>query len=300
VHGLFQAMDPDALGPAIAAICTELLDEAPQDGGDFVRLVAAPLPAAVIVRLLGIPQSDTPRIVGWARDLRRLLDSGPGDGEAEAAATVAAMGDYFLALLRDDAWRKGQPAAALSGLVANYPETAVAANLAMLAFAGHETTVHLIGSLVLHLARRPGLWSRLRAEPVRIPAAVAEALRFESPVQKLCRWTEGPIAFDSVTVPDGQLLVLLIGAANRDPAIFPEPDAFDIDRAPGVQLGFGRGAHLCLGRSLALLEAETVLKVLLRRWDGVAVADGGWAWLNNSSFRGLRRLDLGWHDSRQA
>jgi cytochrome P450 len=108
----------------------------------------------------------------------------------------------------------------------------------------------------------------------------------------MCRWTSGRVELEGCTIPPHRTLVLLLGAANRDAARFPDPDRFDISRDASSHLSFGRGRHQCLGRLLAVLEASTLLRTLLPRWKSISVAEGGYRWLNNSSFRGLSRLDL--------
>jgi hypothetical protein len=286
--------DAAALRRTVGKLCLATLNGGGDGRGDFMELIAGVVPVRVMLELLGIPPTDQRQVVQWSSVLRRILDSGLSENDTEATATVAAIQRYFLDLVRDEGWRTSKPGGRLKPLIEAFPAEAVAANLAMLAFAGQETTTHLIGSMLLHLGRRPDLWRRLRREPDRAAGAVGEALRLESPVQKICRWPHGAIEIGGATVADGELLVLLVGAAHRDPAEYGEPDVYDIDRPAGGQLAFGWGIHLCLGRPLALLEAETMLHVLLDQWREIDACDGGWAWLNNSSFRGLRRLDLAW------
>jgi cytochrome P450 len=292
--GLFQMRDAAALRRTVGKLCLAALNGGGDGRGDFMELVAGVVPVRVILELLGIPQTDQRQIVQWSSVLRRILDSGLSENDTEATVTIAAIQRYFLDLVRDEAWRSSKPGDRLKPLIEAFPAEAVAANLAMLAFAGQETTAHLIGSMFFHLGRRPDLWQRLRHEPDRAARAVGEALRLESPVQKICRWPHGAAEIGGVTLTDGELLVLLVGAAHRDPAQNGKPDVFDIDRPTGGHLAFGWGIHLCLGRPLALLESETILRVLLEQWRQIDACDGGWAWLNNSSFRGLRRLDLAW------
>jgi hypothetical protein len=291
-----------ALEPVIAETCRSLL---PQNGACRAEIVSAltqPLPVAVIAHLVGIPPADHHRIAAWARALRIILDT-PGSGESGLQEAMSEMRDYFLALAQDPVWLRGQEGAGrngLSALIKKLPPQVTAANLALLVFAGHETTVHLMGSLLLNLALRPHLWALLRAKPELITGAVAEALRFESPVQKMCRWTSDRVELAGHVIPPHQTLVLLLGAANRDPARFVNPDRFDIERGASLHLSFGRGRHQCLGRLLAMLEASTLLRALLPRWRSISVEQGGFQWLNNSSFRGLTRLDLAFEPDRVA
>lgn len=292
----FAAAPVASMEPLISQLCDSLLSEVHSQGADIVSAVTQPLPVAVIARIVGIPQSDLARILPWARAMREVLDA-PEQAGSELQTALTEMRSYFAALAQDEAWLRLHEAAgrdSLRDLARKYPPEVVASNLAFLVFAGHETTVHLIGSLMLHLALRPDLWRLLRARKHLVPNAVNEALRFESPVQKMCRRTSDWVEIEGRAIPPRQTLVLLLGAANRDPARFPRPDSFDVRRENSNHLAFGRGRHLCLGRFLAVLEASTLLRLLLGRWSMVAVSSGGWEWLPNSSFRGLKRLELEW------
>ena len=296
----FAAGPVAALEPVINNLCQSLLPKEGTCHAEIVTVLAQPLPIAVIARLVGIPQDDIGLIAGWARALRVVLDSYDKSAQ-EAQASVGEMRPYFLALTQDQAWVRMHSAAGRDGLAAltkNFPPEVVAANLALLVFAGHETTVHLIGSLLLHLALRPHVCKLLRARPDLIANAVLETLQFESPVQKMCRWSHEVIKIGGRSIPPGQMLILLLGAANRDPAQYINPDTFDVSRESSSHLAFGRGRHLCLGRLLAILEASTLLRVLLDRWPEISVGEGGWQWLSNSSFRGLRHLNLEWQQGR--
>jgi cytochrome P450 len=288
-----------ALQPVVTELCQSLV---PDDGSCFAEIVgtiAQPFPAALIARLIGIPRADLDLVADWARLLRTVLDDPIRNGK-EAEPSLRDMRSYFFALVKDPAWIRSQSAAGnrgFSSLANNFPPEVAAANLELLVFSGHETTVHLIGSLLFHLALRPQMWTLLRARPDLIHNAVSEALRLESPIQKICRWSQDRFEISNVAIPPFQTLVLLLGAANRDPARFADPDSFDIGRDCSNHLAFGRSRHLCLGRSLAMLEASILLGALLERWTAVALVEDGWQWLNNSSFRGLRYLKLEWRQA---
>jgi cytochrome P450 len=132
----------------------------------------------------------------------------------------------------------------------------------------------------------------VRRDPRLVARLVDETLRLESPVQKLARWPDTDMRLGTVEIPRDAPVVLVLGAGNRDPARFPDPDRCDLDRATGGHLGFGRGAHFCLGSALARLEAESVLGCLAERFDRIEAVPGGFRWLGNSSFRGLAELRL--------
>jgi cytochrome P450 len=168
-------------------------------------------------------------------------------------------------------------------------------NVAFLALAGYETTAHLIGSMVFLLSRNPSQWHALCADQELAGQAVSETLRLESPLNKVCRWAERQTELGGVELTAGQLIVLLIGAANRDPLRFSNPHEFVLSRPAGGHLAFGRGAHFCLGKALAELEATAVLKRLTERFTAIDAVEGGAAWMRNSSIRGLKELRVKLH-----
>ena len=291
---LFLARDADALVPEITSIGKTLVAELPADHGDVVAALTYPLPVNVISGIVGIPDADRRKLAGWTHVMRDTLDSGVGENDGRTAAIVEEIQSYYIELVRDRTWLNSPAGIRFAPLLKMFPAETIAANLALLVFTGHDTTVHLIGSMLLHLSLRPDLWRRLLSEPGLVPAVVAETLRYESPIQKLCRWTSSAFELGGEHIPGGAAIVLLFGAANRDPAQFSQPDIFDIDREPRNHLAFGRGAHLCVGRPLAIVEAETMLRILLDCWQEIEVSPAGWHWYNNSSVRGLSRLNLSW------
>lgn len=145
-------------------------------------------------------------------------------------------------------------------------------NLVLLLVAGFETTTNLLGNGIMLLLDHPGYADRLREDPSEAPAYVEEVLRIESPVQLTERYTTRPCVIGGVELPADAELVLLLGAANRDPARFDAPDVFDPDRPGNAPLSFGAGAHYCLGAPLARLEAQIALPALLRRFPGLRLA----------------------------
>jgi len=285
----FRELEPD-----IRAICHALIPDGEEGTCAFIKTMARPLPIAVISKIVGLPEADQSLAAKWASIIRVVLDIGLAAVDASTRDALHDMREYFLSLTSDPVWRRCTGSGNLGDLVAKFPNEVVAANLALLVFTGHETTMHLIGSMMLNLAQRPADWQRLRRDPMLVPNVVNEVLRFESPVQKICRQTNADIEIAGTLIPRGQLLVLLLGAANRDPAQYPDPDAFDINRRDRRHLAFGLGHHLCVGQALAQLEAKIVLRALLARWPTIAPAPDGWSWGNNASFRGLEKLDLQW------
>jgi cytochrome P450 len=161
----------------------------------------------------------------------------------------------------------------------------------MLLVAGNETTTNLIGSLLLALAYDPHNYQRLRADPGLIDAAIEEAVRWGSPIQHLYRTAAADYPVGRTVIPAGSRVLLLFGAANRDPRKYSSPDTFDIDRNPIDHLGFGTGIHYCLGARLARLEVRVVLEELLQRVRTIRVV-GPVVWRDNPTVHGLSRLHL--------
>lgn len=261
---------------------------------DVVAAFTRDVPERVICAMVGVPEEDAPRLRAWSIAARAILDSDFGSAFVAKGGSIDEMSDYFT----DQLQRGESPAGSIQTLpgMREYVERegAVLAgrNLAFFAFAGHETTVHLIGSMLMLLSRSPDLWAAVRANPRLVPRLVDETLRLESPVQKLARWAAADVTIGGMAIARGASLVLLVGAANRDPARFPDPDRCDLHREIGGHLGFGRGSHFCLGSALARLEAECVLHHLAQRFRRIEAVPGGSRWLGNSSFRGLAELRL--------
>ena len=162
----------------------------------------------------------------------------------------------------------------------------------LLLLAGHETTTNMIGNGLLALTEHPEEAARLRAEPALLPSAVEEFLRYDSSVQGAVRFARQTVEVGGRTIEQGSTLLLLVGAANRDPAQFPEPDALDVARSPNRHLAFGRGIHFCLGAPLARLEGDIAFGALLDRFPELHVAEGGTARSGTLVLRGMGKLEL--------
>jgi cytochrome P450 len=160
--------------------------------------------------------------------------------------------------------------------------------------AGHETTVNLIGNGLLALLGHPDALRSLREEPSLIGDAVEELLRYDGPVQRTGRIANADAEIDGHKITEGTLVLGLIGAANRDPAHFPEPDRLDFRRADNRHLAFGWGIHFCLGAPLARVEGQIALAALAGRLHGLTFTGGAPEWRESATLRGLRRLPVAW------
>jgi cytochrome P450 len=278
--GVFTARRVGALREVIAAQVAEALDglAALEGPVDLVTHLAYPLPIGVITALLGVPGEDRARFRRLAEALTGVLEVRWTEQESRLAHEAALeLEDYFGRLV---ALRRARPRDDLVSALAAAHEAGgeqlsgaeLLGNLALLLVAGFETTTNLLANGVVLLLDHPAHARRLREDGALAAAYVEEILRLDSPVQLTERYTSRPVVLGGVTVPADAELVLLLGAANRDPRRFGDPDVFDPDRPRNAPLSFGAGAHYCLGAPLARLEAQVALPELLRRFPGMAPA----------------------------
>lgn len=288
------------LQPEIEALVGALLDRIAERGSfDVVADFAYPLPVAVICRLLGVPLEDEPQFSHASAVLAKSLDPFFTDDQAdelnEQLGAGAGLRDYLHGLI---ARRRSEPGDdLLSALVAvkesgdQLTEEEIVSTCVLLLVAGHETTVNLIGNAILAMLRDGRQWSALGADPGRATAIVEETLRYDPPVQQLTRIALDDIRIGDTPVAAGDVMMLLLAAAQRDPAEYHRPDIFDPDRATLRHLGFGRGAHYCLGAPLARLEATTALSALTARFPRARLA-GEPVYKPNITLRGLSALTV--------
>lgn len=300
VARFFAAPAIEAMRPRIQSLVDDLLDRAAtRPVIDVIGDLAYPLPVSVICQMLGVPDDDRAEIGQWSADLARSLDAlGPlGDARLRERGRRArrALGEYFRGLLAE---RGRRPRADLPGALlaatrrGDRLTEGEALTMCVLLFAtGHETTVNLIGNGVLALLQHPAELRRLRDDPALIPSAVEEMLRWDSPVQWFARVPLVDVELDGRTIPGGAIVVGVIGAANRDPAHFPDPDRLDLGRRANDHLAFGSGIHVCLGASLATVEAQIAIATLLRRAPGLALRATP-EWRPSPTLRGLKALPV--------
>jgi hypothetical protein len=289
----------ETLRPRTQAIVDALLDRVAAAGRmDAIADLAYPLPVTVISEMLGVPADLREAVKQWSLDLARALDAialpvTPDVLERGRRATAELVA-CFRALT--DARRRTPGPDLLSALVAveeagdRLSERELLATCVLLYVAGHETTVNLIGNGLLALLRHPDEWRRLRADPGLLPGAIEELLRYDGPVQRTGRIAAEDVRLAGVAIPAGSLVLGFLGAANRDPARFPDPDRLDVTRAEPRHLAFGYGIHYCLGAPLARLEAHVAFDTLLRRFPAMTIEEARPAWRPSSTLRGLTGL----------
>ena len=257
--------------PRIERTVAGLLDRAEAAGRfDLVPALAAPLPIAVITELLGIPDPDADRFAQYGRLIGGALDG--IRSLSHAARLRAADAELDVLFARLFALRRREPTGDLvSQLVAaegdQIKPSELRALCGLLLIAGFETTVNLIGNAVNALLDHPEQWAALCADPAGLaPKAVEETLRYDPPVQRTGRFALQEAALDDIQIHKGQLVITLLGAANRDPEVYPRPDRFDLHREQTVEhLAFSSGIHYCVGAPLARLEATIALRLLAER-----------------------------------
>ena len=283
----------------VQAIVDGLLDRVEGAGSmDLIEQFAYPLPVTVICRMLGVPVEDHERFRGWGLDIARGLDSImlPPDSEVlrRSVASRQAIAGYFRELI---AARRAAPRAdLLTDLIAaeeagdRLTENELLATCILLLIAGHETTVNLIGNGTLALLRHPDQAALLRARPELIVGAVEELLRFDGPVQRTARIPDQDLVIGGRTIPKGEMVMPFIGAADRDPAQFPDPDRLDITRTDNRHIAFGLGIHFCLGAPLARVEGQIAISTLLRRLPRLALATERPVFRQSLTLRGLESL----------
>ncbi len=290
------------LEPRVHALVAELLDRlAVAGGGELIQDFAGPLPAIVIAELLGVAPEDRRAFQRASAQLSGLVFGAvEGAGRNEAAREGAeAFYDFFGSLIRR---REKQPGDDLvSELIAarDRGDALTAEQLVgactMLLFAGHETTTSLLANAVAVLLAHPEERERLARQPELGVPALEELLRFEGPATVMVRHVVAPHERGGHRLRVGDRVYLSIAGANRDPAVFTDPDRLELDREPNPHLAFGLGLHFCLGAALARLEARIALTALLARFPKLRLADGepaALAWSNMIVGRRVRRLDV--------
>jgi len=270
----------------------------PQGRMDVIAELADLLPATVTAELMGVPVADRDQLKTWSKDFSEVLGGfqlNPGR-TAIMLQTVGNMTAYFRDRLREQQRhpRDGVVHALMTAEKDGdrLTEEEVIANCIITMTGGQETTTNLIGNGLLALLRNPQELVRLQADPSLMPAAVEELLRYESPIQHTARLAPADTELGGKRIRKRETVIAVIGAANRDPEYFPNPDHLDISRPDNRHLAFGWGAHFCFGASLARIEGQIALSAIVRRLQNLALAPVPLIWRHNMSFRGLEALPV--------
>ncbi len=297
----FKPSALQTLAPKIQQLVNGLLDQIPANAQfDFMSTFARPLPALVIAEMLGIDGADRREFVAWSDDIADFIGSPTPtiDIARRAQTSLIAMNEYFRGILAQRRLHLGDDlisqliVAEASGGIITTKE--LLAQCCTLLFAGHETTRNLLGNGMLALLQHPQQWQALQNNPALLPSALKELLRFDSPVQYSGRRLKVDVEMHGKTMKKGDLVIPLIGAANRDPAKFIDPDALDIHRNQGAHLSFGYGPHVCIGATLTYMEAEIAIRSVMQRMSGLTLANPfvTQSWGQNAVYRSLNALPL--------
>lgn len=266
VAGAFNRGHVERLRPRVRALADGLLDEIDPGGFDVLADYAEPLPVLVIAELLGVPASHAPWLRRWSQAIVRMYEVAPPPAVVAEAVTAAAD---FAALVRDlVALRRTTPADDLiSDLAAtDLSGDEVVAAVVLLLNAGHEASVNVFGNGLVALLTRG-----LRPAPEEVGTCLEEMLRFDSALQLFERTATEAVPIGGIVVEPGQRIAALLGAANRDPAVFADADSFDVRRDPNPHLAFGAGVHFCLGAPLARMELAESLALMFSRYGDLGL-----------------------------
>lgn len=299
----FTARSVADMRPRIRRIVDAQLDRVADQGGmDVVADLAHRLPVLAICDLLGIPEAHRAQFLNAGHVSGRILDPVPlTREEMDRANAGALMGHVYFDQLCE--LRRREPGDDLTSALVQAEQAGdrlttaeLRANIGLLFAAGHETTAGQIGNAVLALHRNPEQWQRLRTDPSLIPAAVEELTRYDSAVQMTGRVTTEAVELGGVAIPANESVLALLGAANRDPAQYRDPDRLDVGRQNVRPLSFGGGIHHCLGAQLARHEIELAITALVERFPNLTLPEIDTVeWKQSFTLRGPRTLRAVWH-----
>jgi cytochrome P450 len=301
VSRVFTPRAVTALEPMIRETIREFL--APledRDEFDAVADFSAPFPVEIISRMLGVPAGERQKIREWL-DLSLHREPGRMDPTPEGVQAGIEAGTYYYALVAEK--RRNPVDDMLSrltqvtvdrgdGVETGLDDEEVAGFATLLGGAGAETVTKLVGNAVVLFDRHPDQWRRVREDPAVIPKAVEEILRMLPPSQYQGRFSVEDREFEGGTIPAGHPVLLVTGAATRDPRAFERPDDFDIDRPPNVAIGLGHGVHSCLGAALARMESRIAIEEVAARWQRLRVDDAGLRRVHMSNVAGYSNVPV--------
>lgn len=310
VAGAFARGHIERMRPRVEVIAARLLDQLSLDTldgtVDILRDYAEPLPVLVIADLLGVPGEDHVVLRDWSQAIVHMYEQGVGEETKKAAVEASqAFGDYVRSIVAERT--KAPREDLISGLIAardinsgsvpaKLDEDELVASVVLLLNAGHEASVNVFGNGIHALLTQRDQLARVVSGEVPMAVALEELIRFDAPLQLFDRTATADVEILGQTVRKGQKIAALMGSANRDAAVFTDPDAFDVARDPNPHVGFGMGLHFCLGAPLARMELEITLSRLLERFPGLQLAGEAPrrpTWV----LRGFERIDVALEDS---
>ena len=301
VSRVFTPRAMTAMEPMIREVITGFLDELQgRDRFDAVAEFSALFPVEIISRMLGVPAPDRQQIRLWL-DASLHREPGQAGPTPEGEAAGIASGTYFYELAQEKRRNPGDDMLSRltqtevdrgDGQTTTLDDVEIAGFAGLLGGAGAETVTKLVGNAVVLFARHPDQWAQVLADPQVIPPAVEEILRYLPPSQYQGRFSVRDSEWHGVTIPAGHPVLLVTGAATRDPRAYDEPDRFDIRRPPSLSLGFGYGIHSCLGAALARMESRIAIEELARRWPRYGIDEDGLRRVQMSNVAGYSNVPV--------
>lgn len=301
VSRVFTPRAVTALEPMIRDVITGYLAPlAQRDSFDIVADFSAPFPVEIISRMLGVPEGERQQIREWL-DLSLHRDPGEMDPSPAGIEALIATRTYFHDLSRDKRANPGDDMLTRltqvtvdrgDGTETGLTDDEISGFAGLLGGAGAETVTKLVGNAVVLFDKHPEQWARIVADPSLIPAAVEEILRLLPPSQYQGRFSMEDREFEGGTIPAGFPVLLLTGAATRDPRAFDRPDDFDLARPPSIAIGFGHGVHSCLGAALARMESRIAIEELRARWQRLEVQRDGLRRVHMSNVAGYSSVPV--------
>lgn len=294
----FSAGMIECMRPQIQEIVDELIGNVQHRGSmDIISELARPLPVRVISRMLGVPIEIQNQVYQWANDISGILDPlNSLETLAHMNGVILEFSESFRKLIAE---REREPKEDLiSTLVAaknqggKFSDSELLSVCMLLFATGEETTVNLIGNGMMALLHHPAQMERLKREPIIIQSAVEELLRYDSPIQRIARIATEDVEIGGEKIAAGEQVILYLGAANRDPAQFPDPDRLDLTRSDNHHLAFADGIHNCLGAALARVEAQIANNTLVQRLPDLKLQTDTLEWRKNIALRGLKALPV--------
>ncbi|MEG4806312.1 cytochrome P450 [Microcoleus sp. F8-D3] len=294
----FSSAVVERMRPHIQEIVDELLDKVRHKGSmDIVAELASPLSVSVISKLLGIPKEAQQQLHQWTNVLSRILDPLVSLKEYEAMnQATEEIQEYLRTLIA--AREKAPQEDLISNLIAAKEQSDRLSQKELLAIctllfgAGEETTGNTIGNGMLALLQHPNQMGQLKREPTMIQSAVEELIRYDSAIQMLTRIATDNLEIGNQTIKAGEKIVLCLGAANRDPAQFSNPDELNINREQNHHLAFADSIHYCLGAALARVETQVAINTLIQRFPDLKLASNKQEWKKSIVIRGLKSLSV--------
>ncbi len=299
VNRAFVSRNVEQLRPRIERLANEMIDGFEADGEvELIKRFAAPIPAVVIAEMIGLPAEMAPQLLDWSNRMVRMYMFGvTREGELDADQASRDFMDYLRGVIAE---RRRAPredllthmlTSEIDGQRLNEEE--VISTAILLLNAGHEATVHTTGNAVKTILESGLDPKDLFASEVQTAATVEECLRFDAPLHMFTRYALGDVEYEGLRFKKGEVIGLMLGAANRDPERFANADRFDPFRTDGANVSFGAGIHFCIGAPLARIELQVALATLFRRLPGVRLAAEP-RYNNVYHFHGLERLDVAW------